>query len=145
MTREDRLRPLANLAKTGEERAAIRLAQARQRCDDQQRCLAELQRFQREYHDRFIALCNGGVALQRLNEYRRFDEKLTEAISQQSRVVEECRRQLDSLNRQWAEASARRRALDKTIERFQAETVRGKIRNEQREADELGIRAPSRD
>jgi flagellar FliJ protein len=141
MTREERLQPVADLAKDREDQAALTLARHRQRHDEQQRSLAELQQFQREYHERFQALSRGGISVQRLNEYRRFDDKLRQAIAQQGRVVEESRRQLELLSRHWSEASSRRQALDKTIERFHGETVRRAGRKEQREMDDRAQRS----
>ena len=140
MTREERLQPVADIAKDREDQAALTLAQHRRRHEEQQRSLAELQQFQREYYERFQALSRGGISVQRLNEYRRFDDKLCQAIAQQSRIVEESRRQLELVSRHWSEASSRRQALDKTIDRFSDETARQAAKKEQREADDRSQR-----
>lgn len=140
MTREERLQPVADIAKDREDRAALTLAQHRRRHEEQQRSLAELQQFQREYHERFQALSRDGISVQRLNEYRRFDDKLRQAIAQQGRIIEESRRQLEALGQHWSEASSRRQALDKTIDRFRGETARRAAKKEQRESDERAQR-----
>lgn len=136
MTRSDRLQPIAGLAKNTEDSAAAVLGQARRHCEEQQRRLEELQQFQREYSDRFQALGQSGIDIRRVNEYRRFNERLNEVIEQQRKLLDESRRQLDQQNRKWSEASAKRRALDKTIDRFRDEEAVHAGRREQRDSDE---------
>jgi flagellar export protein FliJ len=143
MTREERLQPVADLARSREDQAAVAMAQQRRSLEEQQRSLAELQQFEREYTERFQAISRTGISVQRLNEYRRFADKLREAILQQSRVVDDSRRRLEALSRCWSEASSHRQAIDKTIDRFHDQTVRKAARKEQREADDRAQRLGS--
>ncbi len=143
MTRSDRLEPIAGLARNREDSEAIVLGQARRRCEDQERRLVELQQFQREYIERFQALGQTGIDIRRINEYRRFNERLSEVILQQQKLLDESRRLLEQQNRNWTEASAKRRALDKTIDRFRSEEAVHAGRRDQREADEQAQRMRS--
>jgi flagellar protein FliJ len=143
MTRSDRLEPIAGLAKNREDSAAVGLGQARQRCEDQERRLTELKQFQREYIERFQALGQSGIDIQRVNEYRRFNDRLTEVIRQQQQMLDESRRQLELQTRAWSEASAKRRALDKSIDRFRGEEAVQVVRREQRDSDEHALRMRS--
>lgn len=136
MTRANRLKPIAGLAKDVESRAAAMLGHSRKALEDQQQRLSELLQFQREYQERFQALGQNGMDIQRVNEYRRFNERLNDAIRQQQSLLEEYRRNLEKENRNWSEASARRRSLDKTIDRFTDEEAVKAGRREQKEADE---------
>ncbi len=136
MTRSDRLQPIAGLAKNTEDNAAAVLGQARRQCEEQERRLEELRQFQREYDERFQALGQSGIDIRRVHEYRRFNDRLNEVIEQQHKLLDECRRQLEQQNRNWSEASAKRRALDKTIDRFRSEEAVHAGRREQRETDE---------
>lgn len=136
MNRSNRLEPIAGLAKDRENHAAAALGRTRRSIDEQERRLSELQQFQREYHERFQAIGRSGVNIQRINEYRRFNDRLTDVIRQQQRQLDETRRQLEQLNRNWSEASTRRQALDKTVDRFRSEESLHAGRREQRESDE---------
>ncbi len=136
MTRSDRLRPIAGLAKNTEDSAATVLGQARRHCEEQEHRLAELQQFQREYSERFQALGQTGIDIRRVHEYRRFNDRLNEVIEQQRKLLDESRRQLEQHNRNWSEASAKRRALDRTIDRFRSEEAIHAGRREQRDSDE---------
>lgn len=143
MTRSDRLEPIAGLARNREDSEAVALSQARQRCEDQERKLIELQQFQREYMERFEALGHAGIDIRRINEYRRFNERLTEVIQQQQKSLNESMRLLEQQSRNWTEASAKRRALDKTIDRFRSEEAVHAGRREQRDTDEQAQRMRS--
>lgn len=136
MTRSGRMEPIADLARDRESRAALQLGKSRQALQVQERQLEELIQFQREYQERFQVLGQGGINIQRLNEYRRFNDRLNEAIRQQRGVLEEYRRRLEHENRNWSEASTRRQALEKTMDRFRSEEAIHAGRIEQRDADE---------
>lgn len=140
MVRSERMQTVAGLAKDKENRAALTLAELRRQHEEQERRLSELQQFQREYAQRLEALGRDGIGIQQLNQYRRFSERLGEAVAQQQRAVEEARRRLDQQNLSWSDASARRRALDETVTRLRAEEAVHAARKEQREADDRAQR-----
>lgn len=140
MTRSERLEPIAGLQRDKEIQATRVLGESRNRYLSQERRLADLEKFLREYQQRFQTE-GGGATIERFKEYRRFTERLDAAIQQQKKLLEECRRELDQQNRYWNEVSSRRRALDKVIDRFQREEVSRVQRREQRESDDRAQRA----
>lgn len=140
MVRSERLQAVAGIAKHRESRAAVTLVELRRHHDEQVRRLEELLRFQGEYMERLDALGRDGIGMQQLNQYRRFNERLGEAIAQQRRAVDEARRRLEQQNLSWTEASAKRRALDETVDRFRTEEAVHAARREQREADDRAQR-----
>jgi flagellar FliJ protein len=140
MSRSERLEPIADLQRDKETEATRVLGEFQRSYLAQERRLAELELYQREYQQRFHALGNTGAAIERFREYRQFSEKLNHAIQQQRRLVEECRRELELQNRSWSEISSRRRALDKVIDRFRLEEVAQAQRREQRESDDRAQR-----
>jgi len=140
MTRSERLEPIAGLQRDKEIQATRVLGESRSRYLSQERRLADLEKFLREYQQRFQTE-GGGATIERFKEYRRFTERLDAAIQQQKKLLEECRRELDQHNRYWNEVSSKRRALDKVIDRFQREEVSRVQRREQRESDDRAQRA----
>ncbi|MBK9131092.1 MAG: flagellar export protein FliJ [Gammaproteobacteria bacterium] len=140
MTRSERLEPIAGLQRDKEIQATRVLGESRNRYLSQERRLADLEKFLREYQQRFQTE-GGGATIERFKEYRRFTERLDAAIQQQKKLLEECRRELDQHNRYWNEVSSKRRALDKVIDRFQREEVSRVQRREQRESDDRAQRA----
>ena len=140
MVRSERMQTVAGLAKDKENRAAVTLAELRRQHDEQERRLAELRQFQREYQERMDALGREGIGIQQLNQYRRFNDRLGEAVAQQQRIVEEMRGRLDRQSASWSDASAKRRALDETVTRLRADEAVHTARKEQREADDRAQR-----
>jgi flagellar FliJ protein len=136
MSRSERLEPIAELQRDKETHATRVLGESQRRHQVQERRLADLEQFQREYQQRFHALGSAGAAIERFREYRQFNEKLNNAIQQQRRLLEECRRELEQQNRCWSDISSRRRALEKVIDRFRLEEATCSQRREQRESDD---------
>lgn len=142
MAKSERMQTVAGLAKDKENRAALTLADLRRQHEEQERRLTELQQFQGEYLVRLETLGREGIDIQQLRQYRRFNERLGDAVQQQRRVVDEARQRLDRQNLSWSDASAKRRALDETVTRLRAEETTHAARKEQREADDRAQRRP---
>jgi flagellar FliJ protein len=136
MVKSERMQTVAGLAKDKENRAALTLADLRRQHEEQERRLAELRQFHGEYLVRLETLGREGIDIQQLRQYRRFNERLGEAVQQQQRLVDEARQRLDRQNLSWSDASARRRALDETVGRLRTEEGAQAARKEQREADD---------
>ncbi|MDX9741498.1 MAG: flagellar export protein FliJ [Gammaproteobacteria bacterium] len=143
MVKSERMQTVAGLARDREDQAAAALAQLRQQEEEQSRRLEELCSFRREYQDRMEQLGRQGIGIQLLNQYRGFSARLSDAIDQQQRLVEEVRRRLEQQRRSWGEASAKRRALDETVTRLRGEERAEYLRREQREFDDRAQRTQS--
>lgn len=137
------MQTVAGLARDREDQAAAALAQLRRQEEEQVRRLEELCNFHREYQERMEQLGRQGVGVQMLRQYRSFSARLSDAIAQQRRLVEELRKRIDQQRRMWGEASARRRALDETVERLRGEERAEYLRREQREVDDRAQRSRS--
>ncbi len=136
MVKSERMQTVAGLAKDKENRAALTLADLRRQHEAQEHRLVELQQFHGEYLARLETLGREGIDIQQLRQYRRFNDRLGEAVLQQRRVVDESRQRLERQNLSWSDASAKRRALDETVTRLRAEETVQTARKEQREADD---------
>lgn len=136
MSRAERLEPIADLQRDRETQATQLLGESLRRYQAQERRLADLEHFRHEYQQRCQTLGSGGAAIERLREFRRFNDKLDIAIQQQQKLLEECRRELEQYNRRWSEISSRRRALEKVIDRFRLDEQMRSQRREQRDSDE---------
>jgi flagellar FliJ protein len=137
------MQTVAGLARDREDQAATTLAQLRRQEQDQVRRLEELCNFHREYLERMEQLGKQGVGIQLLKQYRCFSARLADAVEQQRRLVEELRRRLEQQRQSWGEASARRRALDETVDRLRNEERAEHLRREQREFDDRAQRPRS--
>lgn len=141
MVRSERMQTVAGLAKDREDQAAISLGQLRRQEEEQRRRLDELCTFRQEYQERMEQLGREGVGIQLLNQYRSFAARLSDAIAQQHRLVDELRQRLEQQRRSWSEASAKRRALDETVSRLRGEERAEHQRRDQRESDDRSQRA----
>lgn len=143
MVKSERMQTVAGLAKDKENRAALTLADLRRQHEEQEQRLAELRQFHGEYLARLENMGREGIDIQQLRQYRRFNERLGEAVQQQQRMVDDARQRLDRQNLSWSDASAKRRALDETVSRLRSEETAHAVRKEQREADDRAQRRHS--
>lgn len=136
MTRTKRIEPVQRLMDGQEKDQAQVLARARTRLAEAEAKLAELARYRGDYERGFREQAAGGLASQRLRDYRLFLARLDEALRQQQANVQRLREELEAQTRLWQEAARRSRALGVVVERWRGEERLAADRQEQRDTDE---------
>ncbi|HKJ08567.1 MAG TPA: flagellar export protein FliJ [Gammaproteobacteria bacterium] len=148
MTRSKRMQPVVRVAEDRERRAAQALGDAQRRLAENEGKLVELIGYREQYAQGFNTAGGVGLDARRLHEYRVFLERLGTAISQQSEVVEQLRRDCEHVRRRWLETRTHAQALDKVTERYRQAERKAQERLEQHDSDERALRAhrkPSRE
>ncbi|MFW5453659.1 flagellar export protein FliJ [Thioalkalivibrio sulfidiphilus] len=139
MTRSKRMQPVANVVHNRQQNAARVMGERQRALDDQQQRLQELNNYRDEYARRFE---DGGESMAGINmrDYRLFLSRLNEAIEEQARRVEQARAALEQSRGQWTATRVHSDAVNKVVERMQADERRDEDRREQKENDEFGQR-----
>ena len=136
MKKSQRLEPVVKVAENREQQAARALGQAQAQMNQAEQRLAELKNYKEEYLRRFHTQGSRGMSAAQMEDYRRFLAKLDAAIAQQQRVVEQAARAVEVQRNHWFERRGKTRALDKVVERYQADEQRREDLKEQGEQDE---------
>lgn len=140
MKRSRRIGSLHELARFEERSASRQLADAARELEAEERQLAQLTGFREEY-GRLESAAEGGIDPLRLQNYRAFMDRLTEAIRQQEKRLESARATLAGSTETWRGRRIDAEALGAAIERFSADERRSAARREQRDSDEVAQRA----
>jgi flagellar FliJ protein len=139
MKRSRRIGSLHELARFEERSASRQLADAARELEAEERQLAQLNSFREEY-GRLETVTTGGTDPLRLQNYRAFMDRLSEAIRQQEKRLESARAALAGSTETWRGRRIDAEALAAAIERFSADERRSVVRREQRDSDEVAQR-----
>jgi flagellar protein FliJ len=140
MKRSRRMRPLHDLARFEERSASRQLADAARVLEAEELQLAQLTGFRDDY-GRMEAGGAEGTDPLRLQNYRAFMERLSEAIRQQEKRIEAARAALAGSHETWRGRRMDADALEAAIERFDEDDRRATGQREQRDSDEIAQRA----
>jgi flagellar FliJ protein len=120
---------VADSAQEHVQEAAVRLASARNRFEQQQQKLRELERYRDEYMQGLLRKSREGIGALQMKDYNAFLERLNEAIRQQWDIMEGLHREIERCVQQWREAQVRSSTLNQVVE--------NKLQAEQRMDDRL--------
>ena len=137
MKREQRLRPLHELAGQTERSCALRLADCERRIAAGELRYQELVRYRLEYEQLFHARASGGAPMRGLREQQVFIARLGEAVRAQRALLEQLRAESTQVLAQWRGAATRKRVVGKVIEHARSEEVMSQEKRQQRELDEI--------
>jgi len=141
MKKSQRLEPVAKVAESREQQAARALGQAQALLNQAEQRLAELKNYKEEYLRRFHTQGSRGMNAAQMEDYRRFLGKLDIAIGQQQQAVDQAANRVETQRQHWFERRGKTRALDKVVERYQADEQRRADLMEQSEQDERAQRS----
>lgn len=139
MNRAKRMQPVADVAQHRQDQAAQRMGLQQMQLVQQEKRLEDLRNYRDEYNGRFYA--DGRVmAAVEVREYRLFLSRLDQAIDEQIRHVEVARQALERSHNDWSACRVETDAINKAIERMQADEQQLEKRREQGQNDEFGQR-----
>ena len=143
MTRSKRMQPVAQVAESRQQEAARLLGERQRVLEEELHRLDQLQEYRGEYARKF----EDGAEWTGLHvrEYRVFLARLNQAIEEQAARVERVRADLEQSRGHWTRCRVHRDAVDKAVDRLQADERRQEDRREQAESDELGQRLRRRE
>ena len=139
-SRTKRFAPVQSLLDDKERRLAQSAALLDRRVHDSEAKLTELERYRGEYEAQFAARAARGIGATDLRDYQAFLARLTEAIRQQTALVQRAKLERDAEQQRWREAAQRSKAVDHVVEGWRAEERRASDQRDQRETDERAQR-----
>jgi flagellar FliJ protein len=144
MKRSKRLQPLAHVTQARERAAAQALGASRRELQSVEARLQELRRYLGEYQRHLDERTQAPREAGQLSDFRRFLERLHEAILYQESRWALAQRDYEHKHRQWLATRQRAAAIEKVVARCRNEEQRLEDRREQRESDERAQRHRSR-
>lgn len=135
MTRTERIQPIKKLADTRERDAGSVVAAAQQKLQECERKLQQL----REYRDEYVAKHDAqlaGMDTLKIQNYRAFLQRLSDAIRQQDLAVSAAREDYDRKREIWRDRRVEAKSLGKAIENLQTEERKEEAHREQITMDE---------
>ena len=135
----DALDKVAVLARSDENRAAGELQQQRQVLAESSSRLSQLETFKREYEERLESLSRRGMDARQLAGYRQFLANLNDAISLQTRQVNQGEEELEARREAFVGHNQRRNSVEELVSRGRADLLREEARLEQRQSDENSL------
>jgi flagellar FliJ protein len=134
------MQPVQTLAQGREQDAIQKLGQSQQYLDGQRARLEELRAYREQYAREFAESGQGGLTATRIQDYRAFLNRLSEAIGKQEVLLCRCEVQHEQTRQQWLESRRHSQAIDRVVKGYQQEENRQEERREQKEQDERAQR-----
>ncbi|KAF1051690.1 MAG: Flagellar FliJ protein [Stenotrophomonas maltophilia] len=138
--RAERLVPVVEMALKAEREAARQLGVAQGQLQQQQRKLAEVERYRLDYQQQWIEQGQQGVSGHWLINYQRFLSQLEAAVEQMNRAIAWHQEVVDKARVTWQEKYARLEGLRKLVERYREEARMAADKREQKQLDEFAQR-----
>lgn len=140
MTRSRRMEPVQRIADERARAAAKVYAELRARHEEQRGRLKQLRSFRDDYLRQRTEAVQAGMDGFRLRDYNSFIARIDGAIEQQQQLIAQTEGDLARARRQWMELRGKSRAIDKVVDRYQADERLDAERRDQRQSDELAQR-----
>ncbi len=145
MKRSQRLNPVIKVAKDREQRAAKAMGESRRTLEQHQNKLAELLAYQQEYAQMYVDAGRGGIAINRLNEYREFLCRLNEAVDSQKEVIRLRQSDLVKKDHVWRQTRVTHKSVDKIASRLRDRERNAADSREQAASDDRAQHNKSRE
>jgi flagellar protein FliJ len=140
MSRVTRMQPVQNVVDRAEQQRVEQLAQSERRVTECEAKLSELTKYESDYRANYQKRALDGMNSLELRDYQMFLVRLSEAIKQQARIVQNAKSERDACRKRWQDAAVRAKAVEHVIDKWQAEERQGMDRREQRDSDERAQR-----
>jgi len=139
VTRSERIQPIKDIADTRVRNASAVVAQAERALSDREQQLAQLRVYLEDYTRR-NAPGLGPVDAVRMQNYRAFLGRLTQAVRAQEQLVEAARREYERKKEDWRVQHVEAAALGRAVERMQLSERVEEDRREQKQLDDDSAR-----
>jgi flagellar FliJ protein len=123
------------------EAAERNLRLLRQREEEAQRRLQELEGLRQEYRDRLVRSAGGGMHIHLMRDYHVFLARIEQAIRQQTEVVREAHGRWEAAHKLWLAERQKLKAYEVLAERHHKREAHRAERRDQRLTDEHAAKA----
>jgi len=145
MVPSKRFKPIQHLAGNRERQAAASLGEALKACHAEEQRLAELQGYHAEYLERFQNARRNSLGAAQLRDYQVFLDKLETAIREQEQNLKLAHGRCEAHRHQWQDRYTHSRAMDKVVDKLEAEERKAADKREQAVQDDRSQRRPGSD
>jgi flagellar FliJ protein len=139
MMKSKRFEPIREIASNTADSLQQGVADAERHLAEMERQLAQLTSYRSDYVQR-SEQSPGSVDAVRLQNFRSFLGRLSEAIRLQGEAVKEARAAYEIKRQQWSVKRVEAEALGKAVERFRLDERRAQDRRDQNEMDDASMR-----
>ncbi len=139
MMKSKRFAPIQEIASTSAQDLSRAMGEAGRKVADLERQYQQLQ----SYRDDYVRNSTQGAAAVdavKLQNYRTFLDRLSEALRQHSRLLDEARAEYERRRAAWSEKRIEAESLGRAVDRFRKEEQHAADRREQREGDDAALR-----
>lgn len=144
VARSQRLQVVLALEERREQEALEVMNRAREAWQAEQERLAELIRYQQEYHDQLRGWQQGPITATRLQGWQAFISRLDGLIQSQQQRVSQTEAEFETARAQWQQAWERRRGMERYVATCREQEQHAIDKAEQKAADEAAARQFSR-
>ncbi|HET8902652.1 MAG TPA: flagellar export protein FliJ [Saccharospirillum sp.] len=137
MKRSQRMQLIEKLARQREDQAAQALAQTRQRLEQEQAQLNELEGYRGEYLSYLETQGSAGLSIVQWRRTQGFIDQLGGVIGQQEGVIRQWQRQEQQVLMQWQKLYQRRKSIGQLVDKLSLQEVIEADKQEQKALDEL--------
>lgn len=139
MMKSKRFEPIREIASNTADSLQQGVADAERHLAEMERQLAQLTNYRTDYVAR-SEQAQGGVDAVRLQNFRSFLGRLSDAIRLQGEAVKAARADYDAKRQHWSVKRVEAEALGKAVERFRLDERRAQDRRDQNEMDDASMR-----
>ena len=139
MMKSKRFEPIQEIASNSAQDLSRAMAEAGRKVAELERQLQQLQ----SYRDDYVRNSTQGAAAVdavKLQNYRTFLDRLSEALRQHSRLLDDARAEYERRRAAWSEKRIEAESLGRAVDRFRKEEQHAADRREQREGDDAALR-----
>lgn len=140
MMKSKRFEPIQEIASSSAKELSRPMADAASRVAELEKQLQQLHKYRDEYV-RNSTQGNGSMDAVKLQNYRSFLDRLSDAMRQQGKNLEVAREEYEKRRTQWSEKRVEAESLSKVVDRFRREEQHDADRREQRDGDDAATRA----
>jgi flagellar export protein FliJ len=139
MMKSKRFQPIHEIASTSARDLSRAMGEAQARVADLEHQLQQLQAYRDEYV-RNSTRSGSAIDAVKLQNYRSFLERLSEAMRQHTRSLETARAEYERRRAAWSEKRVEAESLSRVVDRFRKEEQYAADAREQRDGDEAAMR-----
>ena len=142
--RSKRLQIVLDLAEKKKKQADQFLAASRQRVEQDQQTMQQLQQYMSEYHDNYLGVNAEGCSGAQLHAQQAFMQKIKDAQDTQKQAMEQNRKELEVVEQHWKEAYARLQGISKLTDKVKKQEELDQEKALQKQLDERSqVRRPA--
>ena len=142
--RSDRLALVQDITAKKRKEADQMLAQSKARIQQGEAQLTQLKAFKDEYYKEFETVGRNGLTPAKIDTYQAFITKLSLAIEQQVKALENNRKELAAVEQHWARCYAQEQGMTKLVDKSREDELRLEEKRLQAALDERAQLTPPR-